>query len=249
MSIARNLYTLLGLALFLAGVALTPVSYSLLHSTPLTASGLSLLILGAVSFVLGRTRPRLSPEASAILLDTGLENIGVILEELGLKSKAVYLPSSMSGGRPQALMPLHTNGNGTHLHIAGSLPRRLIVKYGSEPDEVGLLVSTVGSAAVGMLEGKPGETMEEIESSLSLMLEGILDLADGVRVNGTGDTIMVSVSNPRLEYRRTVLYDYLGSPLASIVASLVSEALDKPTMIVREAWEKGKTIIELKALS
>lgn len=249
MSITRNLYSLLGLALLLAGVALMPVSYLLLHSTPLTASGLSLLILGAVSLVLGRTRPRLSPEASAILLDTGLENIGVILEELGLKSKAVYLPSSMSGGRPQALMPLHTNGNGAHLQIVGTLPRRLIVKYGSKPDEMGLLVSTVGSAAVGMLEGRPGETIEEIESSLSLMLEGVLDLADGVRVSGSGDAIEVLVGNPRLGYKRTALYEYLGSPLASIVASLTSEALDKPVTIVRESWEKGKATIELKALS
>lgn len=70
MKLSDNIYTRLGLVL--SGVGLSPVSFLLLHSTPLTALGISLLILGAACFVLGRASPYVSPEMSALLIGTGL---------------------------------------------------------------------------------------------------------------------------------------------------------------------------------
>jgi len=212
----------------------------------LTALGVSVVILGTVCFVLGGTRTKLSPEVSAILLETGLENIGVILEELGLRTKAIYLPPSLSGGRPQALLPLH--GNPSLPRIRERLPRRLIVKYGAEPEDMGLLISTLGSSVVGMLDSKPGAELAEIEVALVSVFEGMLDLADSVRVSGSDERIVVHVSNPRMEYKNLVLYECLGSPVASIVASLITDALDKPVVIDREVWEKGKSTIEIRVL-
>ena len=91
-----NSFTLLGLCLSLSGLTLVAIAFIILQSTPLTALGLSTIILGAVSFALGRGQPKISPEASEILLQSGIENISAIVEELGLKSKAIYLPSSMT---------------------------------------------------------------------------------------------------------------------------------------------------------
>ena len=78
----KNSYILLGLGLILVGLWLAPVAHLLLDSTPLSALGVCLIILGAVCFVLGRTRPKISPEVSAILLETGLENISTIAEQI-----------------------------------------------------------------------------------------------------------------------------------------------------------------------
>ena len=139
----KNTYTVLGASLALASVMLTVLAYLILHSTPLTALGISTGVLAAVSLSLGRGQPKIPPEASAILLQSGVENVSTLVEELGLKSKAIYLPSSMTSGQSQALIPLHSNPHPPQLEKI-VLPKRLIVKHGSKPEDLGLLVTTPG---------------------------------------------------------------------------------------------------------
>ncbi len=241
----KNRYLLLGSGLALAGVAFAPTSYLLLRSIPLTALGISLVILGIVCLALGRTLPRIS-EVSMILLETGLENLSALLEEMGLRTKGIYLPSSLTRGRPQALIPLHSNPSLPQ--IGKALPRRLIVRFGSHPEELGLLVTTPGSATVEMLEAKPGPTSGEIDAALTSVLVGVLDIAEGIEIHLSDKKASVGVSRPHLEYRKTWLYDSLGSPLASIVASVVAEALDKPIVVVREQPDRRMWLIELGIL-
>ena len=246
MKTISNSFTLLGACLTLAGLSLSLVSYLLLRSTPLTALGLSTVILGGVSLALGRGQPKISPEASAILLQSGTENISAIVEELGLKSKAIYLPSSKTAaGKPQAFIPLHSN---PHLPELGNivLPRRLIVKYGSQSENMGLLVTTPGSAVAGMVMAKSDSTEGDLEAALTLVLVGTISLADGARVIREGEGIRVEISNPRLEYRKMWVYESLGSPLASIVASVVAEVLDMPVVVDSEQYSRDKCVIELR---
>lgn len=239
----KNLYILLSTGLIITGIWLAPIAHLLLESTPLTALGISLVILGAVCFVLGRTRPRISPEVSTLLLETGLENIANIVEELGLISKAVYLPSSITGGQPKALIPLHSSSSLPS--IGRSLPKRLIVKYGPGPDDIGLLITTPGSATVSMLDSASASTAIEIENALSSVLTGVLDMVNAVRVTMTEEKVTVEVSKPQMEYQRLRLYECLGSPLASMVAALVSENLGKPIIVESEVNGKNKSVIEL----
>jgi hypothetical protein len=223
------------------------MSYLVLRSTPLTALGLSTIILGGVSIALGRGQPKIPPEASAILLQSGVENISAIVEELGLKSKAIYLPSSMTAGKPKALIPLHSNPNAPHLGNL-VLPKRLIVKHGPNPEDVGLLVTTPGSAVAGMVTAKSDSAEGDLEAALTLVLAGTISLADGARVTMGEGGIRVEVSNPRLEYRKMWVYESLGSPLASIVASVVAEVLDKPISVDSEQYSRGKCVIELRLM-
>jgi len=123
-----------------------------------------MLIISFILLALGRTIPKLPPEVCTLLLETGIDNMATIVEELGIRTKAVYLPSSLNGGRPQALIPLHPNPSLPL--ITEPLPHRFITRYGTNPDDVGLLLSTVGTTAVGMLESKPGPTPVEFESAL-----------------------------------------------------------------------------------
>lgn len=239
----KNPYILLSIELLIAGVLLTPVAHFLLESTPLSALGISLVILGAVCLVLGRTRPEISPEMSALLLATGLENIAAMVEELGLSSKAIYLPSSMTNGQPKALIPLHSNHSISPIERA--LPKRLIVKYGPKPEDIGLLITTPGSATIKMLESGSASTPAEMENVLSSVLIGVLDIVDTVRVGMIGGRITIEVSNPKIKYENLPLYECLGSPMASIVSALVAENLDKPIIVESEVYDKGKSIIKL----
>jgi hypothetical protein len=225
---------------------LSSASYTFLRSTPLTALGISTAILGVISLALGRGQPKISPEATSILLESSLENVSAIIEELGLKSKAVYLPSSMTSGQPQALIPLHLNPNPPNPKTP--LPKRLVVKYGPNPEDLGLLITTPGSTVISMLGSKPGSSPADIESALSSVVTGTMDLADSVKVTVSGERIVVEVSSPRLEHRDIWVYKCLGSPLASVAASATAEALGEPVIVDNEEYEKGKSIIELKVL-
>lgn len=42
-------------------------------------------------------------------METGSDNIDAIVEELGINSRPVYLPSSLSGGKSRILIPLRSD--------------------------------------------------------------------------------------------------------------------------------------------
>ncbi len=178
------------------------------------------------------------------MLQSGVENVSAIVEELGLKTKAVYLPSSISGDKPKALIPIESNLElGTKI-----LPNRLIVRYGSTPKAVGLLVITPGSAIGGTVEAKLDCSAGDLESAISLVLSGAVNLADGARVRVDGEKVLVEVVNPRLESSKMWVCESLGSPIASIVASVVAEVLDKPVSINSELSRRGKSFVDLKVV-
>lgn len=242
----KNPYTWAGLGLLVAGSLVSLSSYFILLLTWLTALGISMLILSFILLALGRTIPKLSPEVSTLFLETGIDNIAAIVEELGISSKAIYLPSSLTSGKPQALIPLRSNPSPSL--ITKGLPQRLIVKYGASPDDIGLLLSTTGTTAVGMLESTPGPNSAELESALTSLFRGILGITDGTRVIDRENHISVEISNPRIENKTTWFHQCLGGPLASIVASVAAEAWDKPVTIKQEEHHKGKCSIELEVL-
>ncbi len=235
---------MLAASLTLIGILLSVLAYFILRSTQLTALGISTIMVGAVAFAIAKGQPKIPPEASAILMQSGIENVSAIVEELGLKTKAVYVPSSITGDKPKALIPVGSNLElGTKI-----LPKRLIVKYGSTPDALGLLVITPGSAVGGMVEAKPDCSPGDLESAISLVLSRVVNLADGVRVRVDGEKILVEVVNPRLESSKMWVYERLGSPIASIVASVVAEVLDKPVSINSERSSTGKSFVDLKVV-
>jgi len=242
-----NPYRVLGLGLCLAGTIFAPISYFIIGSVPLTAVGMSAIIIGFTCIALANARPYISPEACEVILKTGMENTAALLEELGIRNKAVYLPSSMRDGHPQALIPLGEDRD--IQRVRGKIPGRLIVRYGVNPDDMAIAVTTPGSINIDMLETKPGPTSGEIETAVTYILTGLLDIANSVTVNLSDTQVNVEISGPRLHYEDIWYYRCLGSPIASIVAAISSEALEKPIRIKEEDYSKGKSRIILEVLS
>ncbi|MFH1169225.1 MAG: hypothetical protein V1691_00885 [Chloroflexota bacterium] len=220
----KNPYTWTGLSLLIAGTMVSLTAYLALHLTWLTALGICMLILSFITLALGNTIPRLPPEVCGLLLETGVDNIATVIEELGIRTKAIYLPSSMNGGRAKALIPLQCD---TLPAITQKLPHRLIARYGTGPDDIGLLLSTIGTTAVGMLESKPGPASTELESALTALLTGRLAVADKARVTCHENRIMVEINNPRIENRATWSNHCLGGPIASIIAHSGCRSLEQ----------------------
>lgn len=242
-----NPYRMLGLALCTAGAVFAPVSYFILDSASLTAVGLSTIVIGFTCIALAGTRPGISPEACDTILKTGMENTAALLEELGIRSKAIYLPSTMRDGHPQALIPLSENGDVKQVN--GKIPGRLLVRYGANPEDMAIAVTTPGSINVDLLETKPGPTSDEIEAAASYILTGVLDIASSVSVNLTDARLEVEVTGSKLHYEDIWYYRCLGSPIASIVAAISSEAFQKPIRIIDESYVKGKSRITLEVFS
>lgn len=227
----RDIYSWLGMVLVPLGVGLMAISYFMLGSIPLTALGISCTILGIVSLLLSRAKEKLTPEASLLLFEVGFENISSLIEDMGISSRAFYLPSHLCGGEPKALLPLRAKSS---LNPLIPLQRGLIVKYGEGEEDIGLLITTPGSKCLSFLEAPPGENIDDIEIALNLIIVGGLNLASGVRVSREGEGIRIELQNPSLQWRRTKATEILGTPLASITASVVAEALKKPILIERE---------------
>ncbi|MDO8716290.1 MAG: hypothetical protein Q7J73_05730 [Dehalococcoidales bacterium] len=242
-----NPYIRLGLVLTLSGAVLAPVFYFVVVSVPLTALALSAIILGLVSSMLGNARPDITPEASRMMLQTGVENIAALLEELGLTARAVYLPSPESGGRPKALIPLKEDG--VLPGIGQAIPDRLIARYGPNLDNMCLAVTTPGSVSLDGIAVTRGGGPDQIESALNQILVGVMDLADSVSLHVVEQHLLVDVAKPKLKYENIWYYRCLGSPLASVVATVASQALAQAVRIKSET-ETGKnnTRIELEIL-
>ena len=241
-----NSYRILGLGFCLAGTIFAPISYFLINSAPLTAVAVSAIMIGFTCIALANTRPYISPEACQLILKTGMENTAALLEELGLRNKAVYLPSSMRNGHPQALIPLVEDED--IQWVKEKIPGRLIVRYGVNPDDVAIMVTTPGSINIEMLETKPGPTSSEIEAAATYILTGVLDIASSVTVSLANNQIDVAVNGARLPYEDIWYYRCLGSPIASIVAAISSEALGRPIKIREESFSQGKSLITLEVL-
>lgn len=242
-----NRYKLLGIILAVAGAISAPIFYFVVTAVPLTAVALCAIILGLTCVLLANARPYLSPEACQILLRTGMENTAALLEELGIRNKAIYLPSNLRNGHQQALVPL--SGEGDVNKIRDKLPGRLIVRYGPDAKDIAIAVTTPGSINLEMLANIPGPTETEIEAAMTYILTGVLDIADGIKVNIAYSQINISVHKAKMGYEEIWYYQCLGSPIASIAAAISSEALKKPVRILKEKFNKGNNEIILEVLS
>jgi hypothetical protein len=242
-----NPYRVYGIVLAVAGAVLIPVFYFIAGSVPLTAVALSSVILGLTGVFLANARPYVSPETCQVLLRTGMENTSALLEELGIRNKAIYLPSGLRNGHPQAMVPL--SGEIDAAKIKDKLPGRLIVRYGPGSEEMGLAITTAGSLNIEMLENKPGPTADEMESSLNYLLTGVLDIARGVSLRLDGNRIEVKISGARMAYQDIWYYQCLGSPLGSIAAAVCCEGLGKPVRIMEEKVQHQDSTILIEVLA
>jgi hypothetical protein len=241
-----NPYRLLGIILALAGALTAPVFYFVIGSVPLTAAALCAVILGSACLALANARPYISPQAAQMLLRTGTENTSALLEELGITNRAIYLPSHLRNGHAQALVPLMEKE--PFPEFPEKLPGRLIVRYGTDPADMALAVTTAGTVNLQILPNKPGPGADDIESALNYILSGVLDIASGVKVNLSGSQIRVRISEAGMGQEDTWYYRCLGSPIGSIAAAVSSEALDRPVRIKKESWNKKQQIIEMEVL-
>jgi hypothetical protein len=239
----QSVYAKCGLVLLPGGVLATPVFYFVARSIPLTALALSAVLLGTIALFLDQSLPRVPQRAAQLLLESGLANLGALLEETGVKATAVYLPSNLTGGQPRALIPLSSNNQRPTVSQISS--QRLIVEFGPHPEDIGLLVNTPGGGALSLLDEPIGDTSAELEAALAKLLVGAFDIASAVQVNRENGVVTVRVGGMRLHTDDLWVHGILGTPVASVAAAVVAEGLKAPVVVESEERTDGAVTVHL----
>jgi len=238
-------YIRLGTALSVAGAAILTVSLLLLGSYPGISTGIAVLVLGLVILLLGTTAPGVSAELADLLVRVGYENLGRLLEEIGLNSRAVYLPSTFFPGEARAFIPLDAERH--EVAVSGKLDDRLVTFWGAGDDDVGLAVSTPGTAALSLLQYPPGGTMDEISVTLTQLAVATLRVAKGVEVHERAGRIEVLVRRESVPSRwlSSRVEWCLGSLAASVAAAVVAEAKQRPVYVENEEVKGSQRVVVL----
>ena len=239
----QNRFALMGISLILIGGIFSFVSWQLLNNSPLIALSIGTIVLGVVSIGLSNTITKLSPETSLVFLEAGMDNITSIIEELGLKSKAIYMPSRMNNGLPKALIPLFSDNS--HPLNLSNLENRFLVLLDRSTNNYGILVASPGSTAVKILGPNTLTAEIGLEESLRAILIGNLDLANGVLCNQSQREVTIELSGVVLETTPHPADEIMGSPVTSICAATTAEVLNSPVTLVSEEKNGRNISIEL----
>ncbi len=238
----QSAYANFGLGLLLGGVLAAPVFFFLANSVPLTALAISAVLLGTIALFLDKSLPQVSPRAAQLLLESGLTNLGGLLEETGASAPAVYLPSILTEGQPRALIPLSPHGKRPTVSQVNS--QHLIVEFGPHPDDFGLLVSTPGGGALSLLDERIGSTSAELESAMTRLLVGAFDIASTVQVTQENRLVIVRVGGVRLNIANLWVHRILGTPVASVAAAVVAEG--RKTSVVIESEARTRDVVTVR---
>jgi hypothetical protein len=242
-----NPYRITGIVLVVIGLGMASCFYIGRPSVPLIAIGLSAMVLGFTSLGLSQARPRFSSEAGRIFMQAEMRNTAALLQELKLHNRAVYLPRSSRNGYSQALVPLVT---GLALLDAPELLNGHLIMRGLHGSEaVAVAVTTPGNLALSLLPGKPGDSVDEISSSLKYILTEALNIAKRVKVERYASRLKIEVIGAENGDEEKTYYRCLGSPIASIAAAICCEALEKPVRITEESHKNDRNQITLEILT
>jgi len=238
-----------GLAAFGAGLA--AFSWYLLQSTPMTALGIGVAVVGA-SIAITPTAP-VPSKAVRKLLEGSLANIEAVLEDTGAAGRGYYVPGGAVGGSgdggaeagPGAVrvfVPI--GGGGDAGSGSGALPSRWEAKglVTSLDGRDYLVLYPPGSFLVSN-EGMSGD----LESLLGELLVEESGIVESVKVVEDGQSVVVDLKRPRSGAGYGRVRRALGSLEAGTAAVVVAAAKKRVAMVASEEdlSDRKRVVIDL----
>lgn len=213
-------YQYTGMVLASFGVPFALYSYFVLFSIPLTAFGLSCIILGVTLFLVP-PNPLPSLQIRS-MLEGSLVNIEAILEEYNVMGKGVY---NLYDGRVNTLIPISNKELKGDFH---NLPIRVFSRIGEEPC---VRIFPPGSEVVrlAMLPEEIG-----LEDALNSVLVDFVELVDSVKMVQEFGQIIVELDNPKADSEFPRVSHSLGSLPVSVAGCIISSVLRKEVAYKRQ---------------
>jgi len=204
------------------GTALTLYSYFLAHVVPLTALGISCIILGFTVISLPRHVGG-GPGMRAMLHGASLE-VEALLEQVSVE-RATYLPP-VSGGVISAYVPFTPERGALSLSEMRNAPKTL-----KGNGQKGMLVYPVGSGLGKIPEFEDGLSLEE---RLRYILVESTEICSRVMVEKTGTVIVVGMKGANVDIQGQRYQRSLGSLPSSLAACVIAALHDKPVALLEE---------------
>jgi len=214
-------YQYAGIGFISFGVLFAVYSYMVFLSVPLTALGLSTIILGA-TLLLVPSNPTPAHHIRA-MVEASLVNIEALLEEFDVMGEAVYLPRDE---RISAFIPVE---EGMELNVD---TERISVRVLTESHGVpGVMVFPPGSELV-RLALLPEDI--QVEDALNAVLVDFAEMADSVKVVSEGDQVLVELVSPKVVSDYDRVNRSLGSLAVSVSGCVIADNLGRPVYFLRE---------------
>jgi hypothetical protein len=229
-------YQYLGISLIGFSIPTAAYSYLVLTSIPLTAFGLSTLILGIA--LLQIPSSPIPAQHIRAMLSAAYLNIEALLEEYDVNGKGIYFPQDE---RINIFIPKQETPEITSFN-PGSIKNRVLTSI----DNVeGLLIFPPGSELVRL-----ADLSEEInlEDALYTVLVDLIESVDGVKSIEEYDKILIQLTKPKEEPRLDRVENSLGALSISIAGCTIAKILDKPVRYQRTEKEGTKTTAFFKIL-
>ena len=190
-------------------------------SVPLTALGLSTIILGA-TLLLVPSNPTPAHHIRA-MVEASLVNIEALLEEFDVMGEAVYLPMDE---RVSAFIPVE---EGMELNVdTERIPVRVLTESHGVP---GVMVFPPGSELV-RLALLPEDI--QVEDALNAVLVDFAEMADSVKVVSEDDQVLVELVSPKVGSGYDRVNQSLGSFAVSVSGCVIADNLGRPVYFLRE---------------
>jgi len=252
-------YRRLGIAFLLFGLCLSMVSF-LIQASLFSGLGLATFLIGLL-LIYVPTEKTVSPQLVNASCLSSLVNLNSLLEELGVDSKAIYLPTEKETHQPCAFLPLARSLDLSSMFLRRLRDGRLFVVNGQDPRQSGLALVPPGSSLATLIEQETGidfhnVRLDELETALRTGLVEALEIAEDVRVMFMNRSVRVEVgqliSEELCEVQSKVahsLYSQVGCPISSAVICAITKAAKMPVSVIKISAPRGRTIsIELRLL-
>jgi hypothetical protein len=233
-STSRTNFSAFVLAIF--GTALTLYSYSAVGLVPLTALGISCIILGFTAVSLpsrigGGSGMRAMLQGATLSVEALLEHCTV--------GRATYLPPS--DGVILAYIPLSPETETPRLNEMRQAPKNL-----SGNNQKGLLVYPVGSELSRIPEFQGGLSLEE---RLRYILVESANICSQVMAEETRSLIVVGMKGADVNIQGQRYLDSLGSLPSSLAACAIAALHDKPVTLLEERRTTERLIAVFRLLA
>ena len=189
-------YRRLGVAFLLFGICLSTVSF-LIQTYLFAGIGLASFLMGLL-LIYVPTERAVSPRLVCASCLSSLVNLNSLLEELGVDSKAVYLPTNEGDHQPRAFLPLTRDPDMSSMFLKSPKSSGLFVINGQDPHQTGLALVPPGRSLATLMEQESGidfynVRLEELENALRTGLVEALEIAEDVRVIFMNGSVRVEV--------------------------------------------------------
>lgn len=219
------------------GTALGLYSYFIAGIIPLTALGISCIILGLTALSLPR-HVRGGPGMRA-MLQGATRGVEALLEQ-GTVGRATYLPPA-DGGAIFAYVPLTPQPETLSIDEMKQAPKSHVGN-----NEKGLLVHPVGSELNRIPEFQEALSLEE---RLRYVLVESADVCSRVMVEETGSVVVVAMESADTDLQGQKYLESLGSLPSSLAACIIATLHNKPVTLLDEKKTGNRLIARFRLLA